>query len=395
MLGVVLFLASLAGGDPGEGLALRCGALIDGKSDAPLANAVVLVRGKRIEAVGANLAVPAGYRTIDLSQHTVLPGLIDCHTHVLLQGDPTAVEYDAQLLKESVPYRTIRAVAAARRALDYGFTTIRDLETEGAGYADVDLKRAIERGIVPGPRMFVVTRALDVTGAYPLLGYSWELEMPKGLQVVDGPWEGRKAVRQQVEFGADWIKVYCDRRYAVADDGHITSTPTFTLEELKAIVEEAHRLGRRVAAHAIGRPGITNALDAGVDSIEHGQGLDATTIPRLVSQGVYWCPTIMVGLYVAEPRAAEGGTIWRELVVRHQKVFAEALAARVKIAFGTDVGGFPWTENPAQEFVDLHGVLNRIPDFEADLVERKELSSRDTHDDCGTIMVRAEVIVGQ
>ncbi|MFO0981927.1 MAG: amidohydrolase family protein [Planctomycetota bacterium] len=333
--------------------AIRCGALIDGKSDAPMAPCVVLVRGNRIEAVGRDLAVPAGCELVDLSDHTVLPGLIDCHTHVLLQGDPTAASYDEQLLKESVPYRTIRAVAAARRALGYGFTTIRDLETEGAGYADADLKRAIASGIVPGPRMFVVTRSLDVTGAYPLLGYSWQLELPHGVQVVDGPWEGRKAVREQVAFGADWIKVYCDRKYTIATDGHVSSTPTFTLEELKAIVDEAHRLGRRVAAHAIGRPGIVNALDAGVDSIEHGQGLDDVTIPRLVEQGVYWCPTILVGLYVAEPRAAEGGTIWRELPAKHREAFAKALRAHVRIAFGTDAGGFPWSENPAQEFAHL------------------------------------------
>ena len=177
----------------------------------------ILVEGERIKAVGATEEIqksaPKDAAVIDLSKATVLPGLIDCHTHVLLQGDITAADYDEQLLKESIPYRTIRATVAARTALMNGFTAMRDLETEGAMYADVDVKRAIQRGIIPGPRMFVSTRAFSATGMYPLLGYSWELKVPEGVQVVDGPDEIRKAVREQVKYGADWIKFYCDRRY--------------------------------------------------------------------------------------------------------------------------------------------------------------------------------------
>src|ERR671925_611574 len=180
-----------------------------------------------------------------------LPGLIDAHTHILLQGDITAADYDEQLLKESIPYRTIRATVAARTALMNGFTTIRDLETEGAMYADVDVKTAIERGIIPGPRMYVATRAMAPTGMYPLLGYSWELRMPEGVQIVDGADNIRRAVREQVKYGADWIKFYADRRYYLKN-GALHSWINFTDEEMKAMVEEAHRLGRRVAAHAMG-----------------------------------------------------------------------------------------------------------------------------------------------
>ena len=204
--------------------------------------------GDRIVAVGgAEVAgrAPAGTATIDLGSATILPGLTDAHTHVLLQGDITAADYDEQLLKESIPYRTIRATAAARAALLNGFTTIRDLETEGAMYADVDVKTAINRGVIPGPRMFVSTRAMSTTGTYPLLGYSWELKMPEGVQIVDGPEEIRKAVREEAKYGADWIKFYADRRYYIAPDGRLRSWVNFTDEELKMLVTEAHRLGKK------------------------------------------------------------------------------------------------------------------------------------------------------
>jgi imidazolonepropionase-like amidohydrolase len=333
-----------------EVIALKCGSLIDPKTESVSKDVVVLVEGNLIKAVGKGTSIPPEAKVIDLSDAMVLPGLIDGHTHILLQGDVTAADYDEQLLKESTPYRTIRAVVAVKTALENGFTTMRDVETEGAMYADVDLKHAINRGIIPGPRLFVSTRSLDVTGAYPLVGYSWELHMPKGVQVVDGPDECRKAVREQIEHGADWIKLYADRSYFIGTDGALHSIPTFTMEELRAIVDEAHRLHRKVAAHAIGREGIMNSLTAGVNSIEHGYGFDDETIAMMVKQGVYWCPTMYVGVYVAEGRAAAGNPIWKQMIDFVKRAVGKGVKAGAKIAFGTDVGGFPWTENQAKEF---------------------------------------------
>ena len=328
---------------------LRCGRLIDGRRAVPVENAVVVVEGERIKEVGPGLAVPDGARVIDLGRATCLPGLIDNHTHVLLQGDVTAADYDEQLLKESIAYRAIRATAAARTALLNGFTALRDLETEGAMYADVDLKTAVNRGVVPGPRLFVSTRALAPTGTYPLLGYSWELKVPEGVQIADGADGVRRAVREQVKYGADWIKYYSDRRYFMRD-GALRSWVNFTGEEARALVDEAHRLGRKVAAHAIGRDGIEAALRAGADTIEHGDGLDDELIDLMVRRGVYWCPTIFVGVYVAEGRAVAGAPIWKTMVDLERQAFGKAVRKGVKISFGTDAGGYPWTENQAREF---------------------------------------------
>jgi len=328
-------------------IAVKCGKLVDGRTDEVKKNVVIVIDNNMITSVGTS--VPSGAEEIDLGRMTVLPGLIDCHTHVLLQGDITSEDYDNQLLKESIPYRTIRGAVAAQAALRNGFTTIRDVETEGAMYADVDIKKAINNGIIEGPRMFVSTRALDVTGAYPLLGYSWELRMPKGVQVVDGPDECRKAVREEIEYGADWIKVYADRSYFIGDDGNIHSIPTFTFEELKTICDEAHRLHRNVAAHAVGREGIENSLRAGVNTIEHGDGFDDAMLALAKENGAYWCPTLFVTEYVAEGRAAEGRPIYKQMIDHQRKAFAKGVTMGVRIALGTDVGGFAWDINQAVE----------------------------------------------
>jgi len=327
---------------------LRCGALLDGKSETARKNVVVAIRGEKITEVSTK--EPTGAQIVDLSRETCLPGLIDTHTHVLLQGDITAADYDEQLLKQSPEYRTILATVNARRALEYGFTTIRDVETEGAGYADVDVKKAINTGVIPGPRMQVATRAMDVTGAYPLLGYAPNVSVPHGVQVVDGADAARKTVREQISHGADWIKVYSDRSYRVREDGVLDDIPTFTLEELKAIVDEAHRERHKVASHAMALYGVHNSIEAGVDSIEHGNYIADEDMKAMVAHGTFYVPTIYVGAYVAEGRAAAGAPVWVKMLSIHEETFRRAMKAGVKIAFGTDAGGFAWTVNPAKEF---------------------------------------------
>jgi len=334
---------------PAQTVLIKAGRLVDGRSQQVQTNVGILVEGERIRAVGPIAQVQgqaANARVIDLSQMTVLPGMIDTHTHLLLQGDITSQEYEDQLLKQSIPYRAILAARNARIALEHGFTAIRDVETEGAMYADVDVKLAVNRGEVPGPRIFASTRAMAPTGMYPIGTPNWEIELPHGVQTVDGADHARLAVREQVQHGADWIKYYSDRRYYFTPDSVLRSWVNFTDEEAKAIVDETHRLGRKVAAHAIGSDGIAAALRAGVNSIEHGDGLTDSLMDAMVKNNVYWVPTVTVGVHVI----ARGG-VWPALVALERRAFGRAVRKGVKIAMGTDVGGFPWTEiHQAKEF---------------------------------------------
>jgi imidazolonepropionase-like amidohydrolase len=336
--------------------ALRAGTLIDGKSDQPRHNQVIMIRGNRIESVGdaTSTQIPAGVTTIDLSRATVLPGLTDSHTHIFLQGeDPALGGYDANILNAPLSLRAARATVSARRALEEGFTTLRDVETEGAGYGDVGIKEAIEAGYIPGPRLFVATRAISTTGGYMLEGYAPELDMPKGAQIVDGPVEARKAAREQLDHGADWVKVYMTHRSWVGKNGELVSQPTLTVEELRAIVDETHGWGKKVACHAYGGIGLHRALDGGCDSIEHGLDLDDAAISQMLKQGTWYVPTLAVYYKDwAAPDTANGQRDRLRASV-HEISFKKALKSHVKIVFGTDMGGIPWSEPIAQEFVRM------------------------------------------
>jgi imidazolonepropionase-like amidohydrolase len=334
-----------------QDVVIKAGTLIDGRSGEPKRNQVIVIRGDRIASVGDASAIPANARVIDLSNMTVLPGLIDTHTHIFLQGEDEAEGgYDAQLLKFPLAYRAARATVSARRALEQGFTTIRDVETEGAGYGDVGIKQAINEGHIPGPRMFVVTRAISTTGGYNLEGYAPEIEVPKGAQLIDGPVEARKAAREQLDHGADWLKVYMTHRSWLDKNGNLVSQPTLTVEELRAIVDEAHGWKRKVACHAYNGEGLHRALDGGCDSIEHGLDLDDAAIAQMLRQGTWYVPTLSVYYDHNSPPDTPAGKRDRKRVALHGPSFQRALKAGVKIAFGTDAGGFSWKDPIAQEF---------------------------------------------
>jgi imidazolonepropionase-like amidohydrolase len=334
-------------------IAIHCGKILDVRSGKVLNNQVILVKGNKIESVtDALLFKQKTDSMIDLSNYYVLPGLIDCHTHVLLQGDITSEDYDVQVLKESIPYRTLRASKSCYQSLMNGFTTIRDLGTEGAGYADVDIKKAINKGIIPGPRMFVSTLAINTTGHYPFSEkeYAWELRMPKGLQEITGADDGRRAVREQLAHGADWIKIYADRGYIKLPNGEYKSIPNFTKEEIEAIADETIKSRRRLAAHAVTPDGIIYSINAGASSIEHGFGMNDECMQLMVKKNVFWCPTIYVNDYVAEGRFKAGSPINKLFTETEPEVFRKAMKYGVKIAYGTDIGGYDWYEPQAKDF---------------------------------------------
>src|SRR5450631_3733385 len=334
-------------------IVLRAQALIDGTSAPPRRRVDIVIRGNRIVEifVSGSRPVPQGADVVDLGSLTVLPGLIDTHTHIFLQGeDPNAGGYDVQLLKFPASYRVARAIVSARRALEQGFTTIRDMETEGAGYGDVGIKQAIDEGVVPGPRMWVSTISISSTGGYPLEGYAPEITVPKGSQLIDGPVEARKAAREQLDKGADWIKVYMTHRSWLDAHGALVSQPTLTVEELKAIVDETHGWGRKVACHAYNGIGLQRALDGGCDSIEHGLEITDAQIAQMLKQGTWYVPTLAVYYTDWGPADTDAGKRDRKRVAVHGISFRKALHAGVKMAFGTDVGGFAWSEPIAQEF---------------------------------------------
>ncbi|PTS87175.1 MULTISPECIES: metal-dependent hydrolase family protein [unclassified Caulobacter] len=310
----------------------------------------VLVRDNRIAAVGPVAGLDAtGAEVIELPGATVIPGLMDLHSHLLLHPYNEA-SWDDQVLKETPDYRVIRATVQARATLDAGFTTLRELGTEGAGTSDVALKRAIGDRLIPGPRLFVTTRAIVATGAYgpARRNFNPDAEIPQGAQEVSGIDEAVRAVREQAAAGADWIKIYAD--YRVGPDG--ATRATFTQEELKAMVEVAHSGGRPVAVHAASDEGMRRAILAGVDTIEHGYGGSEATFRLMAEKGVAYFPTLTAseststyfGGYVA------GKTPPTPAMQAAERAFRLALKSGVTIGMGSDVGVFRHGDN-ARELV--------------------------------------------
>jgi imidazolonepropionase-like amidohydrolase len=297
--------------------------IFDGESTQLHDNWVVLVRGNRIEAVGpANeVKAPADTKVIDLPGMTLMPGLIDAHSHILLHPYSETVWND-QVAREALSLRVARATNHLRNTLLAGFTTLRDLGTEGAGYADVGLKQAVNQGIIPGPRLFVATRAIVATGSYGPKGYAPEWNVPQGAEEASGADELTRVVRDQIGHGADWVKLYADYRWGAGGGAHAT----FTLEEMKVAVEVAHSASVPVSAHSTSTEGARRAILAGVDTIEHGDGLTPELLRLMKERGIAFCPTVSV----ASPATMEN----------KKKVLKEALAAGVTIANGSDVGVF-------------------------------------------------------
>ncbi len=302
----------------------------------------VLVVGGRFSEVGpvGRVAVPSDSRRLDLDELTLLPGLIDLHSHLLLHSYDEA-PWDEQVLKESLELRTIRGVVAARRTLEAGFTTLRDLGTEGAGFADVALRDAIHQGLIPGPRVFTTTRAIVATGCYGPDGFDPRWDVPKGAQVADGADGVRRAVREQIAAGADWIKVYADysRRPGEA------ATPTFSQEELDALVHEAQSAGRSVAAHATIDEAIRRAVVAGVTTIEHGYHASDEVLTLMREKGVVLCPTLAAAEAIARYAGWKSGTEDHPRIRESKETFKRALRSGVTIACGSDVGVFSHGDN--------------------------------------------------
>jgi imidazolonepropionase-like amidohydrolase len=312
---------------------------------APHAGWVVAVEGDRITAVGPKGSVKAlaGAQIVALPGATLIPGLIELHSHLLLHAYNEVV-WDDQVLKEAPTYRVLRAGRDATRTLMSGFTTERDLGTEGAGDADVQLKRAIDEGIVAGPRLFVATRAIVATGSYgPKKGWRADLDLPQGAQEVSGEAQMIAAVREQAAMGADWIKLYAD--YRTGPDG--ATRPTLTQKEMEAAVQVAHASGRPVAVHAASDEGIRNAVNAGVDTIEHGYGASEATFRLMKAKGIAYIPTLTApeatSIYFQHYVPGNGPPT--PAMVAAEKAFRLALSVGVTIGAGSDVGVFPHGES--------------------------------------------------
>jgi imidazolonepropionase-like amidohydrolase len=333
---------------------LRPARVFDGVDPRPHEGWSVLVRGDRIEAVGPSVVAPRGAQVIELPGTTLMPGMIEGHSHLFLHPY-NETSWDDQVLKEPLALRTARAVGHARATLMAGFTTVRDLGTEGAGYADVGLKQAIEQGIVPGPRMLVATRALVATGAYGPKTGDPEFAA-RGAEEADGP-ALVAAARRQIGSGADLVKLYGDYRWRPGEP----SRATFSQEEIRAVVEAAHAAGREVAVHAGTPEGMRRAILAGVDTIEHGDSGTAEIFRLMKERGVALCPTVAAGDAISRYRGWNGQAPEPQGIRDKRASFAAALAAGVTMCMGGDVGVFAHGDNAREmELMVAYGM--RAPD---------------------------------
>jgi imidazolonepropionase-like amidohydrolase len=321
-------MASAQQNAPPKLIALRASRMLDVKSGSMVHDAVVLIQDEKITAAGASLKIPAGAEVVDLGNATLLPGLIDCHTHLMARmSDDDPQGYGLSLLTKSQAFRALEGAADARITLRAGFTAVRDVESEGSGYADVALRDAINRGLVEGPRMQVATRGIAAIGRYYPFGISPDLpDFPTGAQVISGPEEARRAAREQIGHGANLLKVYAD-----------WGLPTLTLEEIRPIVEEAHKAKIKVAAHADSPDGIRNALTAGVDSIEHGHQADRSSFELMKEKNAFWVPTIGYYFYAVDTaKSPQPHKYMQETLERTRQNLSTARELGVRVANGFD-----------------------------------------------------------
>ena len=340
LLGLALLALGAAPAPPARVILLRPTAVFDGVDPVAHPGWQVLVRGDRIVAVGPSLTVPADAETIDLPGETLMPGMIEGHGHLFLHPY-NETSWDDQVLHEPLALRTARAVANARVTLLAGFTTERDLGTEGAGYADVGLRQAIAQGIVPGPRLLVATRAIVAKGAYGPKGFEPGLAIPQGAEEASGVEDIVRIVRSQIAAGADVVKLYGDYRWGPGEP----SRPTFSAAEMKAAAEAAHDAGRIVAVHTSTPEGMRRAIAAGADTIEHGYGGTTEIFRSMAAKGIALCPTLAASDAVSRYRGWDGAEPAPPAVAENRASFALARAVGVPICMGGDVGVFAHGEN--------------------------------------------------